>query len=114
MLSTGDVGFLYSLDGAGSMRVGIGLANLGASSSSVRITLHDGAGTSLGGMTLDVAAGAWPRIGDLIAMTGADGRRLSHATVTVETGPGPVWAFATLHPVSAGEMTFVPLARSRQ
>lgn len=110
-LSGGDVGFLYSLDGGGSSRVGVGLANLGASSSSVRITLFDEAGTSLGGITLDVAAGAWPRIGDVVSTTGAYGRSLSYATVTVEGGSGPVWAFATLQPVTGGEMAFVPLSQ---
>ncbi len=98
--------------GAG-FRTNLGLVNLGEATAVAGISLHDGQGRQVGSTrTAGLEAGRWLQLSDVFGFCGAGDQPIAYAVLTVETGGGKVWAYASVVDNGTGDPTMIPVLRA--
>ncbi len=110
-LTGSDRGYLLNLKGLG-FRSNVGFVNLGGGACTVRVSLFEAGGQSLGNpVDIFVASGEWVQKTDVFAIASAQPRDLAYASITIVSGNGSIWAFASVIDSETGDATTIPVLR---
>jgi hypothetical protein len=109
-LGTNQVGYLPQVKKTSDFRTNIGFISFGAATVKVEVRLFSATGTQLGEViTRNVEPGAWVQINDVFDKAGVGECSVGFATVTITSGQGPIWAYASIVDGSSTDPTTIPV-----
>jgi len=109
-LGPGEVGYLPQVRKGAGFRTNLGVVNLTAESTTVRLTLFTAEGRQLGTpVRVELAPDAWHQVNDVVAAVGGGEIDVGYATVEVTSAAGEVWAYLSLIDNRTGDATTIPV-----